>query len=240
MIKWHIGCSGFQYRHWKNVFYPEKLAQKNWFLYYASHYDTLELNVTFYRFPDAKIVKGWYDKSPEHFVFTVKAPRIITHYKKLNETEQLITDFYNVLSTGFKEKLGCVLFQFPPSFHFSEEHLDKVLTSLDSGFTNVVEFRHKSWWRDDVFKQLGTKNITFCGMSHPQLPDDIIYNSKVMYYRMHGVPDLYRSPYSLEKLKEIKSVISKNKQVEQVYIYFNNDIDGSAIKNSRELKELVV
>ena len=238
MIEWHIGCSGFQYRHWKPIFYPEKLAQKNWFLYYASHYDTVELNVTFYRFPDMKMVDGWYVKSPPNFIFTVKAPRIITHYKKLNGTEELVADFYNVIGTGLKEKLGCVLFQFPPFFSYSPERLEKIIASVNTSFTNVIEFRHSSWWQTEVYQKLGDHNISFCGMSHPLLPTTILHNTPVLYYRMHGVPDLYRSRYSIEVLHEIVNEISGMQKLQKVYIYFNNDIDGSAIFNSRELIDI--
>src|SRR4051812_15940918 len=131
-MKWHIGCSGFQYRHWRPGFYPEKLAQSKWFLFYAEHFKTLELNVTFYRFPNKVMVDSWYRKSPEDFSFAVKAPRAITHYKKFNDSTSLIESFYNTISDGLKEKLGCVLFQLPPNYHFSEDNLEKITTQLDS------------------------------------------------------------------------------------------------------------
>lgn len=235
MISWQIGCSGFQYRHWKHIFYPDKLAQKNWFHYYSTHFTTVELNVTFYRFPDIKMVTAWYEKSAPGFVFTVKAPRIITHYKKLIDTESLVAEFYDTLRTGFKEKLGCVLFQFPPSYSYSEERLDKVIAAMDVSFNNVIEFRHNSWWADDVYKKLGENHITFCGMSHPLLPADIIHNNSVLYYRMHGVPHLYKSPYVHTELEKIVSTISKIRMLKIAYIYFNNDIDGSAVRNAKEM-----
>src|SRR3954467_2196168 len=108
MLSWHTGCSGFHYHHWKNIFYPEGLPQREWFEYYCTQFNTLELNVTFYRFPNAALFKSWYKRSPETFSFSVKAPRLITHYKKFNDVKSLLTDFYGVTYNGLNEKLGCI------------------------------------------------------------------------------------------------------------------------------------
>src|SRR5438309_1499516 len=105
-VKWHIGCSGFHYKEWKEIFYPKGLAQAKWFPYYAQHFDTLEINNTFYRFPEIKLFQNWYDKSPGHYNFSVKVPQIITHYKQFKETEKLLEDFYAITKEGLKEKLG--------------------------------------------------------------------------------------------------------------------------------------
>ena len=93
MIEWHIGCSGFHYKGWKEVFYPKGVPQRKWFEYYGEYFKTLELNVTFYRFPRVHILKSWYDKSPPDFSFSVKVPRAITHYKKMNDCEKFLTRF---------------------------------------------------------------------------------------------------------------------------------------------------
>ena len=103
-IKWHIGCSGFHYREWKHKFYPEKLPQKRWFEFYSTQFNTLELNVTFYRFPQLAVLEGWYERSPSDFSFAVKAPRLITHYKQFNECESLLNDFYDTVQKGLKER----------------------------------------------------------------------------------------------------------------------------------------
>src|SRR5438067_1080380 len=150
-MKWNIGCSGFYYRDWRGKFYPEKLPQRLWFQYYAEHFNTVEVNATFYHFPKIQFLKALYDKSPAKFIFTIKAPRLITHYKKFNECKSLIADFYNALEKGMGKKLGCVLFQMPPSFSYSDERMQLITGSLYPGFLNVVEFRHKTWWRDDVY-----------------------------------------------------------------------------------------
>jgi len=102
--KWDIGCSGFHYKEWKDIFYPKGLPQRSWFSYYATHFDTLELNVTFYRFPTLASLVAWYEKAPAHFTFSAKMPRSITHFKKFNATEAMVEDFYGLLKEGLKEK----------------------------------------------------------------------------------------------------------------------------------------
>ena len=109
MKKWLIGCSGFSYKEWKDQFYPKGLPQSKWFAYYCQHFNTLELNVTFYRFPKLAALQGWYQEAPEGFIFSAKVPRSITHYKKFEQTEVLLKDFYMVLRDGLREKLGAVL-----------------------------------------------------------------------------------------------------------------------------------
>jgi uncharacterized protein YecE (DUF72 family) len=152
------------------VFYPHGLAQKKWFAFYCEHFDSLELNVTFYRFPQPSFLKGWYDRSPAGFSFAVKAPRAITHYKKFLNAEVMINEFYNTVQEGLQDKLGCILFQLPPNYTYTEERLQRIISSLHKTVKNVVEFRHESWWNDVVYKELAKKEITFCGMSHPHLP----------------------------------------------------------------------
>src|SRR3954464_5011246 len=110
-MDWFIGCSGFHYKHWKNVFYPEGLPQKKWFDFYCQHFNTLELNVTFYRFPQLSFLQTWHTKSPDNFRFAVKAPRAITHYKKFNDSYELLSSFYDTINNGLQAKLGPVLFQ---------------------------------------------------------------------------------------------------------------------------------
>lgn len=134
MAKWGIGCSGFHYKHWKGVFYPEGLAQSKWFDFYHQHFKTLELNVTFYRFPQLSFLETWYKKSPDTFSFSVKAPRAITHYKQFIETKQLVNDFYGTVHEGLKDKLGCVLFQMPPRMAYKEEKLQQIIDNLDPAF----------------------------------------------------------------------------------------------------------
>ncbi len=150
----------------------------------------------------------------------------------------MIDDFYSIVTEGLKEKLGCVLFQLPPSYSFTEERLQKIIQSLDNSFNNVLEFMHTTWWNKVVYDELAKKRITFCGMSHPLLPDDIIQNTQILYYRMHGVPELYKSPYSLLELNKIINEIENSRLTKNAFIYFNNDIGGSAITNAKQMIEL--
>ncbi len=239
MIAWHIGCSGFSYKHWRGKFYPDKLAESKWFAFYNQQFKTLELNVTFYRFPQLTTLQKWYDTSPPNFSFSVKAPRGITHYKLFHNAHDLISQFYDVINNGLREKLGPVLFQMPPRFRYSPENLERVVNSLNPSFKNVLELRDASWWRNDVYIELSKHNITFCGQSHPALPDEIIQNTAVIYYRFHGVPDLYRSAYTEYFLKKVADTISQNNNTKEVWLYFNNDIDVAAIDNARTLIQLV-
>ncbi|MEO6851652.1 MAG: DUF72 domain-containing protein [Mucilaginibacter sp.] len=238
-MDWHIGCSGFHYRDWKGKFYPENLPQKKWFDYYCEHFDTLELNVTFYRFPQLSFLQNWHQKSPAHFRFSVKAPKAITHFKQFHDSAGMITDFYETINNGLQEKLGSVLFQMPPRFSYDEERLDRIIKNLNPSFNNVVEFRHVSWWRDDVYKTLAEHNITFCGQSHPLLPNDVIQNTSSVYYRFHGVPNLYRSPYSKEFLQNVVDTVKTNAGAQQGWFYFNNDYDAVGVENANEMIALV-
>jgi uncharacterized protein YecE (DUF72 family) len=235
MIQWHIGCSGFHYKDWKGIFYPKDVPQRLWFEYYCTHFNTLELNVTFYRFPLISMLESWYKRSPSGFSFSVKAPKLITHFRKMNDCDALLQDFYNTVGEGLKEKAACILFQFPPSYIYTEERLENIINSLNSKFANVVEFRHASWWNEKVYEKLRQSKISFSGMSHPLLPDKVIANTSVLYYRMHGVPDLYRSSYSSISLKKIVKEIKALVNLKEAFIYFNNDYGGVGIKNAKTM-----
>lgn len=238
-IKWRIGCSGFSYSQWKDIFYPKRLPQKEWFEFYAQQFNTLELNVTFYRFPQLSSLQKWHQKSPPHFLFAVKVPKQITHLKKFRETEEDIKLFYDVLSNGLKEKLGPVLFQLPPKLAYSEEILEAILNQTNASFTNAIEFRNQSWWRPDVMAALGEKNITFCGVSFPGLEDSAVVNTACCYYRFHGVPKLYYSDYEDAFLQSIVTQIKNSNKGNEAYLYFNNTASTAALKDARFIQKLI-
>jgi uncharacterized protein YecE (DUF72 family) len=169
----------------------------------------------------------------------VKAPRLITHYKKFNNATRETRDFYNTVSKGLEEKLGSILFQLHPRIAYSEENLSRILDTLDTAFTNVIEFRHPSWWRDDVYKTLKAHNITFCGISYPDLPDPVVKTASAVYYRFHGVPQLYLSSYTNRQLQQVTHELKRFRNVTDVYCYFNNDIEVAAVKNAKTLQRLV-
>lgn len=236
--QWRIGCSGFYYSSWKEVFYPKGMAQKDWFAYYCRHFNTLELNVTFYRFPGLKSLQNWYRQSPEGFVFAAKVPRTVTHDKKLSGTEGELQAFYGVLRNGLAEKTGPVLFQLPPSFHYAPERLDTLLRQVDPDFHNVIEFRHISWWRREVTDRLGQANVSFCGVSFPGLISDAVVNTQQPYYRFHGVPKLYYSAYDPSFLEGVVQALQAAPQVTTAYLYFNNTAEAAALDNARYVQEL--
>lgn len=238
MARIYIGCSGFDYKEWKNVFYPEKLPHSKWFEHYCSHYNSLELNVTFYKFPTEKSLTKWFDNSPGDFKFSVKAPRLITHYKKFNECESLLHDFYGSIRAGLRNKLGCVLFQLPPQVTYTPQTLDRLLSAVDYSFQNAFEFRHESWWNEDVFARFKKHPLIFCGVSFPRLPSEVIDTSLNLYYRFHGVPVLYKSVYSENFIEHVYCQIKKVDPSE-AWIYFNNTWGDAAITNSSYLQLLV-
>ena len=239
MKKWWIGCSGFFYRHWREKFYPKGLPQRKWFEFYCESFNTVELNVTFYRYPKLEALQGWYNRSPQDFRFNVKAPRLITHYKKFNNALRETNDFYELVAKGLSGKLGCVLFQMPPNFVYSDLNAQNILKTLDRSFVNVLEFRHESWWNPKVFQLLRQQNIVFCGISYPHLPDEVIRSAPVLYYRFHGVPQLYASSYTAAELDAVAGHIKAFRGIEDVYLYFNNDIHVDAIENARAISRMV-
>ena len=236
-MKWFIGCSGFYYKEWKDFFYPKGLAQKNWFEFYCQHFNTIEINATFYKMPTQKSFEKWYNDSPKNFLFTVKAPRLITHYKQLKDCETLLNDFYLAIENGLKEKLACVLFQFPPKFSFSQERLNKITTALNLNYNNVVEFRHASWWNEEVYNLLAQKNIIFCGQSYPSaLPNQLIKNNEIVYYRFHGKPVLYKSEYLENEILDFTAQMPAN--TKKCFVYFNNTWGIGALTNAKQLQKI--
>lgn len=233
-----IGCSSFNNRYWKGIFYPEDLPVSKWFDFYCQHFDTYEMNGTFYKFPTQKILENWYNKVPENFLFSVKVPKEITHVKKFDDCELILKNFYKVCQMGLKEKLGCILFQFPPSYDFSPEKLQNIIQKLDSNFKNVIEFRHKSWWRQDVWDIFLKHSITFCSVSYPGLPDTFFTNFPVTYIRLHGHEKLFYSNYDSDELAAVKVIISKENQSRQTFVYFNNTASTAGILNALKLKTL--
>lgn len=240
---YYVGCSGFSFRDWKGVFYPPELPPRKWLAYYCSQFNTLELNVTFYRMPTLKAFETWYDQSPAAYQFSVKAPRQVTHYKKFNaEAQPILADFYGTVREGLREKLGPVLFQLPPKAEYTDELAQRLVESLDPAFTNVVEFRHPSWWAAEPQRLLTRHGIAFVGQSYPpplELPDEVVANTAVLYYRFHGVPELYKSSYSSEFLARIAQQVRAAQNVRQVYLYFNNGIGGVGVHNARQMQALL-
>lgn len=238
-MEYFIGCSGFYYKEWKSIFYPEEMPAKDWFKFYCRHFNTIEINSSFYRKPARPSLQKWYEESPPGFLFSMKAPRLITHLKRFEIEQDAINSFYELLAEGLKEKLGAILFQLPPSFTYTPERLNLVCRQLDSKYTNVLEFRHESWWQPEIFDRLQQHQIIFCGQSYPgNLPDTVISNNELLYYRFHGKPVLYKSEYSPEILQNMLEAIPA--RTKRAFIYCNNTWGPAALHNGRQLQELAL
>lgn len=236
-VRMLTGCSSFNESYWKGVFYPENLPRKEWFAYYCRHFNTYEFNGSFYKFPTDKSLAAWYDKAPEGFLFSVKMYKGVTHFKKFNDCHKEVADFYAVCREQLREKLACVLFQLPPSFGYSEGNLERILQTLDFSFTNVVEFRNASWWRKKVYDAFREKNIVFCNVSYPKLPEEIIFTAPNGYVRLHGVPKLFYSGYNDAELAQLKEKLI-TQDWKKVFVYFNNTASAEGIRNALEFKKM--
>ena len=237
-MNYYIGCSGFYYRDWKGKFYPEDLPQKEWFSYYTRHFNTVEINSTFYHFPRIENLRRWNRQAPSEFMFSVKAPRMITHIKRFKHTEDVLFEFYTVVTTALQEKLGPVLFQLPPSITFDEDFLYATLDQLDRRSRNVLEFRHPSWWNERTYSILEEYRVAFCSLSAPQLPEELVQTTDFLYIRFHGKETWYRYRYTEEELKTWAARI-EHAHAKEVFAYFNNDFEAHAPENARMLHRLL-
>ena len=235
---WKIGCSGYHYPEWRSLFYPNDLPQRKWFEYYCEHFNTLELNSTYYRFPREEHLRKWYAQSPPGFTFTLNVPRHITHFKKFVQTQRMLHDFNETAVSGLEDKLGGILFQFPADFEFEADRLARMLDILDLSVRNVFEFRHPSWWTLEVYEALSKAGIAFAGMSHPRLPAAVVRTTDILYYRFHGVPFLYNSSYGMQELEQTMFEIIQHRSVKTAYVYFNNTAQGQAVINAQQLQQI--
>lgn len=234
----NIGCSGWFYWHWRGEFYPADLTTKRWFDHYAGHFKTVELNAPFYAWPTVATVQSWRRQAGRRqFVYTVKVCELITHIKHFQGTKQLVADF-SYIADILGPMMGCFLFQLPPGFHYTPVRLRAILSQLDHGHRNVVEFRHASWWNETVFGAFRDTSTIFCSCSGPRLPDALIKTSTQIYVRFHGTRQWYRHDYSKEELTIWANRIGESR-AERVWAYFNNDHNGYAIRNAKALSRLV-
>ncbi len=230
---YHVGCSGWFYWHWRDGFYPKNIPSSKWFDFYASNFRTVELNAPFYSWPTAATVKTWLRQvGRRRLIYSVKVSELITHQKRFVGTKQLVRDFGHIADV-MGPRLGCFLFQLPPSVHYSPAMLKRILGQLDPARRNVVEFRHRSWWNEAVFRAFRDHNTVFCSCSGPRLPDELVKTADDIYVRFHGLKQWYRHDYSKAELAAWVERI-KTSGAKQVWAYFNNDRNMYAIKNARE------
>ena len=235
----HVGCSGWVYRHWKGGFYPEGLPQKRWFDHYAAEFDTVEINASFYRLPLASTFHGWRDKAPPGFRYAVKVNRFITHMKKLLDCEEAVDQFI-ALARPLGDKLGPLLYQLPPSLHKNLERLDSFLSRLPSDLEQVVEFRHESWYQDDVLALLDRHGVGFVAHDLVGLTSPRWASGRTAYVRFHGTGGKYRGRYSDDRMRDWAYWLSGQRAAgRSAWAYFNNDIGGDAIDDARNLKAIL-
>ena len=232
-----IGCSGWRYWKWRDSFYTG-VPQPDWFEHYLKSFDTVEINASFYSWPTVAAVQAW-RRAPgkKKFVYTVKVCELITHIKKFKGTKTLVRDF-GMIADILGERMGCFLFQLPPSYRYTKTRLNDIISQLDPARRNVVEFRHASWWNEDVYAAFRKAGIIFCSCSGPRLPDELIRTADEIYVRLHGPKRWYRHDYSKEELTEWATRIRAS-GASLAWVYFNNDNDAHAPKNAIALRRML-
>lgn len=239
MAEYYIGTSGWHYEHWRGLFYPGKLAKPKWLEFYAQHFNTVELNNSFYHLPSERAFVNWRESSPKDFVFAVKVSRFITHIKRLKNVEEPLQNF--LARAGFlQDKLGPLLYQLPPGMKRNDEALEDFLAILSRQYRHVFEFRHKSWFDDSVFDILKEYNAGLCVFDMPDFSCPVVTTADFAYVRFHGSTGLYWSCYSDKELYDwAKKIKELSKNLETVYIYFNNDAGAYAVNNAKTLGRLL-
>jgi uncharacterized protein YecE (DUF72 family) len=235
----HIGCSGWYYWHWGGTFYPADIPRTAWFQHYANQFDTVELNAPFYSWPTLATVATWKRQcAGRNFTYAIKVNELITHTKRFLRTGTLVKDFGHIADL-LGSRFGCFLFQLPPSFRYTRAALTRILKQLDPERRNVLEFRDASWWNENVYAALRERNVIFCSTSAPRLPDMLVKTSDEIYIRFHGPKRWYRHDYSREEL-EIWAQRIEDSGATRIWAYFNNDREGYATANARELRRLLI
>jgi uncharacterized protein YecE (DUF72 family) len=233
-----IGCSGWNYQHWRNgVFYPPRLPARRWLEYYAEHFDTVEVNSTFYRLPRENAVANWARESPSGFLFAVKMSRYVTHIKRLRDLPPSLELFYSrIRPLVGSPKLGPMLWQLPGTFHRDDERLARALELLPAG-RHCFEFRHESWFVDEVYELLRSHGVALVIGDTPTRPFQAReLTADWTFIRFHHGTRGRNSNYSQRELEEWAKRIGAWAEQVDVYVYFNNDWNGYAVQNGLWLK----
>jgi uncharacterized protein YecE (DUF72 family) len=236
----HIGCSGWNYPHWREVVYPKGLPARRWLQHYATLFDTVEVNTTFYRLAKPSAVARWVEETPPGFVFAAKASRYMTHMKRLTDLEPGLAKYYDAIEPlASSPKLGPVLWQFPANFHRDEDRLADALAVLPAG-RHAFEFRHRSWFTTDVFELLRAYGAALAFGDHPERPwQPLELTAGWTFIRFHYGSRGRRGNYSETELQEWADRLSGVRREAEVYAYFNNDWEGFAVANATRLKALM-
>jgi uncharacterized protein YecE (DUF72 family) len=234
-----IGTSGWHYKHWLGTWYPEGTKAAGQFAYYREHFDTVEINNSFYRLPSPETFTAWREAAPPGFLYAVKASRYITHMRKLMEPEQGFTKFWTHVA-ALKETLGPILFQLPPLWKINTERLATFLDALPPHQRYAFEFRNPTWYHDEVYALLSAHDCAFCiyelagHLSPPQV------TSSFVYVRLHGPGAKYSGSYTDAQLQGwVDKAVEHARAGRDVFVYFDNDELGHAAFNAQRMRELV-
>ncbi len=231
-----IGTSGYQYDHWSGIFYPENIRKREWFIYYAQHFDTVEINNTFYHLPKAKTFQRWHDQAPPGFCYTLKFSRYGSHLKKLKESKQSIGQFME-RAAHLGRFLGPILVQLPPRWKANPSRLADFLAAAPSDQRWAVEFRDPSWLCDEIYEILRAYDAALC--IHDLIEDHPrVLTADWVYLRYHGAGDggEYTAAYLSRQAGAIQDYLSSGLDV---FAYFNNDAEGYAVGNAGDLRRRV-
>ena len=240
MKRVRIGCSGWNYKDWRQSFYPKGLPARQWLERYAEAFDTVEINNTFYRLPKQSAVENWVKQTPRGFVFTVKASRYLTHIKRLTTVEDGVKLLYERIEPlAQSPKMGPVLWQLPGNFQRDDERLRGALKELPKG-RHCFEFRHPSWFCDEVYKLLRRHRVALVIGDTPERPFQTHeFTAAWTFVRFHYGHRGRGGNYSQTELEEWAERIRDWRERVEVYAYFNNDWKEYAVKNALELKKLL-
>ena len=235
----HVGCSGWNYRHWREIFYPKGLPVSRWFSFYAENFDTVEINNSFYMLPKPETFDKWRSQAPEGFVYAVKANRFITQAKKLKDCEEPLERMMPAVRC-LGDRLGPLLFQLPPRLKFNPERLESFLSILPKDVTNVFEFREPSWYVPETFDLLERHGASLCVHDMPGSTSERVAIGPAAYLRFHGTEGKYVGRYSDERLQSWADwLVGQARSGREAWAYFNNDIFGHAIEDALTLKSMV-
>lgn len=239
----HIGTSGWSYKHWKGLLYPEGLKETLWLEWYSRSFGIAEINTSFYHLPKHQTVLNWMEKAPPQFLFCPKLSRYITHMKKLREVQEPLARFFDVFAP-MQQNLGPVLVQLPPQLKFDYERAERFYNSLQKDFKTfsfVLEVRHDTWLQNDSLNLMAQHNIGIViSQSGGFFPYTEMVTATNVYLRFHGPEALYASGYSDESLQyyaqKIKDWVTEG---HTVWAFFNNDIHGYAFADAQRLQQLL-
>jgi len=228
-IRIHVGTSGWSYASWRGPFFPKEVMVKHHLAYYATQFETAELNGVFYRTPSLDAVRGWREQTPDDFVFAWKASKFITHWKRLSERSvnslALIDERLAILGP----KSGPVLFQLPQRFEADAERLESFLTLVPKAWRCAFEFRHASWYTEETFGILRNANVALCISDHHHAPAPWLATARHVYVRGHGPGGKYHGNYSDRELRAwARKIAAWRGQRREVYVYFDNDQKSAA------------